>query len=76
MLVKTNEKSKTGQDVYENALTGKRAVLSMHDFEPSHRKQLRHRETLIDKVKTNRKRTRGRHIYYQHIDGKTIKHLQ
>jgi hypothetical protein len=65
MLVKTNQLSKSGRAIYENALTGFRGVLRSHKFYPSQRSSNRQRSSPIEKITTNRKKTRGRKIHYQ-----------
>jgi hypothetical protein len=67
MLVKTNEKTKDGRDIYVNPFTLKKGPLGAHSFIPSQRSERRNRPALIKKVHTNRKATRGRKIYYQLI---------
>lgn len=81
MLIKTKGVSSTGKKIYRNKLTGKYGTLGQHTFEPSERRSKRQRTKPIQKVTTNRKRTRGRKIYYQLIfqvkevfDGFTTRH--
>lgn len=83
MIINTHKKLASGREVYVNTETGKEGPLSIigQTVTPSQRYSKRHRQPLVEKVHTNRKRTPGRNIYYQTIqdkDGKvkTIKHIQ
>ena len=68
MLVKTKTQNLKGQEIFMNALTGKKGILADHsrDFSPSERSSRRTAiyVTPVDgTVHNNRKRTKGRKIY-------------
>ncbi len=67
MIVKTNKKNDNGRDIYENALTGQSGTLNEITVEPSLRSAIRKRVSKI-RVRTNRKSTLGRFIYFQQVN--------
>lgn len=68
MLVKTNEKTTSGKDIYVNAISRSKGILGIVDQFPSMRRE--RRDAIYKsstKVKTNRRATPGRLIHYQTI---------
>lgn len=81
MLVKTNTIDKKGRRIYKNVLTGEEGLIGHIYVGASTRSSRRHPVSLISKVKSNRKTTKGRRMYFQkYTDAKgkerTFKHLQ
>ena len=90
MLQKIKSFSDKTKDIYTNLLTGVEGTLSeVGRVDPSDRVNKRHGLDGIPKVRSNRKTTKGRNIYYQTVmdanqipfrneNGKkrTIKHVQ
>lgn len=92
MIVRTNTfDKKTGKEIYMNVFTGERGFLGRVPVAPSQRHSNRHPVSLVEKIRSNRKTTRGRRMYFQHIPeaiklgkggpvvvhkARTIKHLQ
>lgn len=68
MIIKTNEQ-RNGKYLYLNVLTGQKDVLARMQFYPSRRKKKRHPTLVTEPVTTNRKKTRGRNVIYQFIQG-------
>jgi len=66
MIVKTR-KDKNGKQIYTNAITGQEGLIDQIAVSPSQRRGKRNFQSAIQKVRTNRKATLGRNVYYQHI---------
>lgn len=75
MIKRTHEVNIYGNYIYENVLTGERGELGFIKVDPSQRRNNRSK-AFDNRIRTNRKTTRGRNIYFQKIGSKVIKHFQ
>jgi hypothetical protein len=70
MLQKIKEFPNKSEDIYVNLITGQEGTLSQigTSVTPSDRVNKRHSKFTTPKVRSNRKFTRGRNIYYQTVN--------
>ena len=70
MLIKTNKVGDKKKDIYINKFSGEEGTLAQQQFYPSVRREKRDRSSSVNKVKTNRKPSKGRRVYYQEVNVK------